>query len=258
MNTHTLDYETLHVDIRDNLCRVRFDRTDADNAINAQMIQEFDALLRICEEESSPPINIFLLEGTQDIYCVGGDFEATVQTSEPNDPEPLYDLWQRMATGPFVTISVVEGRANAGGIGFIAASDIVLAGNNATFSLSEMLFGLFPACVLPFLIRRVGFQKAHYLTLTTRPIETEEAVAWGLVDAAGHDVKTLLRQHLSRLRHLDKSAITRYKAYMAQSTEIFQAQKNLALAANRNLFSDPQIQANIKRYVTELKFPWEL
>jgi polyketide biosynthesis enoyl-CoA hydratase PksH len=257
MNTSSLDYETLHVEITDTICRVRFDRIEAGNTINAQMIREFDALLRICEGDSSSPVSILVLEGTKEVYCAGGDFEATAETSTPEDPEPLYDLWCRLATGPFVTISVVEGRANAGGMGFIAASDIVLAGNQATFSLSELLFGLFPACVLPFLIRRIGFQKANYLTLMTRPIGVEEATSWGLVDAAGDQVNTLLNQHLVRLRYLDKSAIARYKEYMAQGTEILKTQKPLALAANRDMFSDPEIQANIKRYVTELKFPWE-
>nr|WP_269820011.1 enoyl-CoA hydratase-related protein [Bacillus velezensis] len=42
------------------------------------------------------------------------------------------------------------GVANAGGIGFVAASDIVIADDTAVFSLSELLFGLFPAMVLPF------------------------------------------------------------------------------------------------------------
>lgn len=253
---NTRDYETLQVEITENICRVHFDRPNAGNAINAQMVRDFDALLKTCEDANSS-ITILTLQGTPDVYCAGGDFEATAQSSEPNDPEPLYGLWQRMAAGPFVTISVVEGRANAGGVGFVAASDIVLAGNQATFGLSELLFGLFPACVMPFLIRRIGFQKAHYLTLMTRPVGTEDAAAWGLVDAAGDDVQALLRQHLMRLRHLDKSAITRYKAYMAQSAEILQTQKPLALDANREMFSDPKIRANIKRYVAEMKFPWE-
>lgn len=253
---NTRKYETLQVETTDNLCRVHFDRSDAGNAINAQMVHEFDDLLRICEDENSP-ITVLTLHGTPEVFCAGGDFETTALTSEPNDPEPLYDLWQRLATGPFITISVVEGRANAGGVGFVAACDIVLAGPQASFGLSELLFGLFPACVLPFLMRRVGFQKAHYLTLMTRPITTEDAAAWGLVDATGDDVAALLRQHLMRLRHLDKSAIARYKAYMAQSAEILQTQKPQALDANRKMFGDPKIQADIKRYVTEMKFPWE-
>jgi len=252
-----MNWETLSVEFDAGICRVRFNRAEAGNSINAKMVEEMAAVLCRCEEETSPPTTILVLEGAPDAFCAGGDFEATASSIEPDDPEPLYDLWLRLTTAPLITISVVKGRANAGGIGFVAASDIVLADESATFGLSELLFGLFPACVLPFLIRRIGFQKAHYLTLMTRPISAEEALSCGLADAMQAPVETLLRQHLMRLRHLDKAAIGRYKNYMSETTDSLQQRKPPALAANRALFSDPKIRGNITRYVKEMKFPWE-
>ncbi|MBL4837426.1 MAG: enoyl-CoA hydratase/isomerase [Kordiimonadaceae bacterium] len=256
MHKDNTSFDTLKVEITNNICRVRFNRPEADNTINAQMVRDFDALLQTCEDKSSA-ITILILEGAKDVFCAGGDFKATAEAPTAEDPEKLYGVWYRLATGPFLTISVVEGRANAGGVGFIVASDIVLASEAATFGLSELLFGLFPACVMPFLVRRIGFQKAHYLTLMTRPIGTIEAANWGLVDATSDQVDITLRQHLSRLKYLDKAAIANYKAYMAKGTDILKSWKPDALTANRKMFNDPSIQANIKRYVTELKFPWE-
>jgi polyketide biosynthesis enoyl-CoA hydratase PksH len=151
----------------------------------------------------------------------------------------------------------VRGRANAGGVGLAAACDLVLADRTATFALSELLFGLFPACVLPFLARRVGLQKAHFLTLSTRPIHAEEALAWGLADALGDDAEVLLRAHLRRLAHLEKSAIGRYKAYMAGLSDLVSQARHRALDANRTMFADPGVQRDIMRYVREMKFPWE-
>jgi len=122
----------------------------------------------------------------------------------------------RLATGPYVTIAHVRGTANAGGVGFVAASDIVLADETAQFSLSELLFGLYPACVMPFLIRRIGFQKANYFTMMTKPISAMLACEWGLVDAVEPVSEVLLRRHLQRLRRLSKTAIRRYKTYMSR------------------------------------------
>lgn len=85
-------------------------------------------------------------------------------------PDLLYDLWLKMMNGPFITISHVRGTTNAGGFGFVAASDIVIADETAIFNLSELLFGLFPAMVLPFLTGKIGDQRAHYLTLKTNSI----------------------------------------------------------------------------------------
>jgi polyketide biosynthesis enoyl-CoA hydratase PksH len=169
----------------------------------------------------------------------------------------MYDLWLRMANGPYVTISHVRGQANAGGVGFVAASDIVLADETAQFSLSELLFGLYPACVLPFLIRRIGFQKAHYLTLMTQPISAEQAFEWGLVDAVEPQSEALLRRHLQRLRRLSKTAIRRYKSYMSRISMPLQNLKSTAVAGNREVFSDAANLQAITRYVERGVFPWE-
>ncbi|HJY84397.1 MAG TPA: enoyl-CoA hydratase/isomerase, partial [Candidatus Binatia bacterium] len=156
-----------------------------------------------------------------------------------------------------VTISHVRGKANAGGVGFVAASDIVLADESAQFSLSELLFGLYPACVLPFLIRRIGFQKAHYFTLSTQPISARQACEWGLVDACEAQSDVLLRRHLQRLRRLSKTAIRRYKTYINHISVPLQDFRSPAIAANREVFSDTLNLQAIARYVEHGVFPWE-
>ncbi|MBN3725609.1 enoyl-CoA hydratase/isomerase [Burkholderia sp. Ac-20379] len=252
-------FDTLAVERRDGICRVRFDRPEADNAIDSSMVAELGAMLSLCEhgEAGQEPVRILILEGSPTAFCVGGDLQAFAAAERPSDPEPLYDVWLRMARGPFVTISVVRGRVNAGGVGIVSASDIVLADRSASFSLSELLFGLYPACVMPFLMRRIGEQRAHYLTLTTRAFGAEEAASWGLVDALDDDVAALLRKHLLRLKLLSRPAIARYKRYTAQLVDQLERSKALALDANREMFGDPDTQRAIRRYVTESKFPWE-
>jgi polyketide biosynthesis enoyl-CoA hydratase PksH len=253
-----MDYETLQVNFDKGICRVRLDRPAAQNGIDARMIVELDDVFSRCEgRDMAAPVAILVLEGTPSVFCAGGDFQALASTSEVADPEPLYRLWQRMAAGPFVSISLVRGRVNAGGMGFVAAADIVLADRSAVFSLSELLFGIFPACVLPFLVRRIGLQKAHYLTLMTRPFSVDEALSYGLVDALDDDAEVLLRRHLLRLQKLSQPAVARYKTYLGGLAGQLEVLKPAALEANRTLFADPEVQLNIRRYVEEAKFPWE-
>jgi polyketide biosynthesis enoyl-CoA hydratase PksH len=253
-----MTYQTLNVRFEQDLCRLQLHRPEANNTINGQMIDECRQVLNTCHTRA----NIIVMEGLPEVFCFGADFKgiaaqvAPGTASEPN-PEPLYDLWTQLSTGPFVTVAHVRGQANAGGIGFVAACDLVLADRRAQFSLSELLFGLMPACVLPFLIRRMGFQKAHAMTLLTKPVGVEEAHRWGLVDAFAKDSDNLLRQQLLRLRRLNKTAIARYKRYMNDLNEMLIAAKPRALAANRQVFSDPDNLANIARYTQTGRFPWE-
>ncbi len=250
-----MTYETLVAETVDGVCTATLTRPQAGNALNARLVGELAQVVAGCEAADGP--SILVLAGSADIFCIGGDFQATAASDAPEDPEPLYDLWFRLATGPFVSLAVTRGRVNAGGVGLAAACDIVLADNTARFSLSELLFGLFPACVLPFLTARVGPQKAHYMTLTTQPISAAQALDWGLVDALGDPVEDVLRKHLLRLCRLEKPAIARYKRHRAEDPGHLTASRPAAVAANRDLFGDPQIRAAIRRYVTEMKFPWE-
>jgi polyketide biosynthesis enoyl-CoA hydratase PksH len=249
-------YETIKVRLEDSICFLQIDRAEANNTINGALVRECNDVLSECEDRAS----VVVLSGSPEVFCYGADFDAIAsrKAHEQDDgPGLLYDLWLRMATGPYVTISHVRGKANAGGVGFVAASDVVLADESAQFSLSELLFGLYPACVLPFLIRRIGFQKANYLTLMTQPITARQAHEWGLVDAVEPQSEVLLRRHLQRLRRLSKTAIGRYKNYMSRINAPLQELKPAALAGNREVFGDTANVQAITRYVKRGLFPWE-
>jgi len=252
-------FDTLRVRLDDDICFIQLYRPNAGNAINDRMVTELDTVLAACE----PAVKVVVLEGLPEVFCAGADFEEIrervdgLAQDEALGPGPLYDVWHRLAHGPYISIAHVRGRANAGGVGFVAACDVVLSDDKAVFSLSELLFGLMPACVLPFLIRRVGQAKANYLTLMTQPITAAQAEAWGLVDGCEANSENLLRKKLLRLRLLGKAGIVRYKRYVRDLDATLAAAREPALAANREVFSDPDNLARVARYVRTGKLPWE-
>ncbi len=253
-----VNFETLKVSVEEDVCRVQIFRPEANNAINGRLIADLVSVLAECESA----VKIVILSGLPEVFCSGADFAAVADAdgdagANGSSPEVLYDLWSNLATGPYVTICDVKGRVNAGGIGFVAASDIVLADESAQFSLSELLFGLLPACVMPFLVRRVGFQRAQYLTLMTHPVDVATAHSWGLVDAHGARSDVLLRRHLQRLRRLSKRAIRRYKDYAKRLSGGLMSAKAAAVEMNRVVFSDEENLRALVRYTQQGVFPWE-
>ncbi|EJQ38407.1 hypothetical protein IEE_05048 [Bacillus cereus BAG5X1-1] len=253
-----MNYQTIKVQFKGQICFIQFYRPEANNTINDRMIDELHQVLELCEES----ITVVVLEGLLEFFCFGADFQeihAKMANQQPieNHAERLYDLWLKFINGSYIIISHVRGKVNAGGIGFVAASDIVIADQTAQFSLSELLFGIFPACVLPFLIRRIGFQKAHYLTLMTQSISTQQALEWGLIDACDKQSEILLRKHLLRLKCLSKMGILRYKRYMSSLNDGLYQSKSLAVSANLEGFSDSHNLDGIFRYIETGQFPWE-
>ncbi len=258
---HNLQYETIRVSFQGNICFLQLYRPEANNTINTKLINECHSLLDYCENE----ITVIVISGLPEIFCFGADFfelQKKFKSVGSNgltveSPEPLYKLWYRMATGPYVTVSHVRGKVNAGGIGFVAASDMVLADITASFSLSEMLFGLIPACVMPFLIRKIGLQKANYLSLSTQAIDVTQAASWGLVDAFDTNSNALLRKHLLRIRYLTKTSVKRYKHFLSDLSPQLSESKARSIATNIDVFSDTNNINGIVRYMEEGKFPWE-
>lgn len=257
-----MNHTTIRVRHQGHVCRVQLDRPERDNAINDAMVRELNELLDSCERDGT---TLVVLEGSPEAFCVGADFHDFAPGAGPRaaaaeaayDPAPLFDLWLRMATGPYITLAHVRGKTNAGGVGFVAASDIVIADTSATFGLSELLFGLYPAMVLPFLTRRVGYQRAHYLTLSTRPVGAVQAAEWGLVDCCAERSGPLLAQHLGRMSKLSRDGIARYKRFMSAEIAPVRRHREAAIAANLEIFSDPHNLQRITRFVEDGVYPWE-
>lgn len=248
-----MNYKTILVRVEHPVCYIKLNRQQVNNAINTLLIDECLHALAVNHHQ----VHLIVLEGLPHVFCSGADFKDLSTDHDGTLPESLYTLWEQLSGNYFISIAHIRGRVNAGGIGLASACDLVLADQNAEFSLPELLFSLFPACVLPFLIRRIGFQRAHYMTLTTKPITASQALDWGLVDAIAMDSDALLRQHLIRLRRLSKSSVEHYKTYINELDISLKKAKSAAISANRAMFSNNDILKNIDRYTRTGRFPWE-
>ncbi len=251
-------YKTLKINYQPAVQRIQIYRPEANNSINDELTQELLLALQAVEIEET--VKIVILEGLPDVFCTGMDFQA-IANGELVDTkisaDGYYNILKQMSESSKVIVSLVRGRVQAGGVGFVAASDIAICDENATFVLSELLFGLLPACVLPFLIRRVGFQKAYRLSLTTQPISGSEAYNWGLVDEYGSNVDKLISQYIRRLRYLPESGVKELKDYMNKLWIIQEETQNLAINKSASLLGDPTIQSKIKRFAQEGLYPWQ-
>ena len=64
----------------------------------------------------------------------------------------------------------------------LSACDIAYCADDATFSLSEVKIGIVPACISPYVIKRVGEYGARELMITGRRINGKEAQEFKLVN----------------------------------------------------------------------------
>ena len=93
----------------------------------------------------------------------------------------------RLNTLPVPTVALVQGGCFGGGTGIVAACDVVIAADNALFSIAETRWGLTAAIILPQLADAIGMRQVRRYALTGERFGAEEAKRIGLV----HDVVPL-------------------------------------------------------------------
>ncbi|HEY0792104.1 MAG TPA: enoyl-CoA hydratase-related protein [Chthoniobacterales bacterium] len=254
------EFETLVLRPAPRQLVVTISRPHRRNSINSTLIRELGAALDLAEK--SPDCRTVVLEGAPGVFCTGMDFEevaahAGAQAAETIRLSEYLALLKRFTLSPKVIVSRLDGKVIAGGIGLVAASDLVLSTERSEFSLSEALWGLLPCCVLPFLIRRTGFQKAYFMTLTTRTLSAAEANAIHLVDELTNNLEESLRKLTLRLNLLEERTIADMKRYFHELNGIRPETEKAAITEISRLAGQELVQRNINNYVTRGTFPWE-
>jgi polyketide biosynthesis enoyl-CoA hydratase PksH len=257
-----MDMRTLRVAEADGVLTVTLQRPEARNSINQVMLQELHAVLDALEAE--PRHSLLVLQGQPGTFCTGMDFNevATLRPDmAPAEREvltrPYMQLLRRLATLPRVVISKVDGEVLAGGMGFVAASDLVIATPRSRFSLSEVLWGLLPAMVIPYLIRRVGYQSAYRMALTTMPVAAEAALAMNLVDEVSDTPELALRRLRARLARIQTTTVGNLKSYFRKMWLLTNEVEELAVSEISRLMFHPDFQENLRNFVEHQVFPWE-
>lgn len=244
-----------------HIINITFNRLEHRNSLNNLLISELhDALNQI---EKNPAYRMVILKGQQGIFCTGMDFEEANQNTPAPEregiqlPTQYMDLLKRFTLTPKIIVAEVDGEVMAGGVGLVAASDLAIATTRSRFTLSEALWGLIPANLMPFLIRRIGFQKSYLMTLTTQAVTAAEAHAIHLIDELGDQPEEILRKYALRLGRLNEQTISDIKQYFRKMWIINESMEKIAIHELARLMQEPRIQTNIKGFVEQGKFPWE-
>lgn len=248
-------YQTLLVEPGPGSLRIQLNRPDARNSLSSQMLLELHRALD--EAERDPECRMVILHGSADHFCSGMDLaETATDAAADSSGQMFFSLLRRFTETPRLVICAVTGRVSGGGVGLVAAADLVVAAPTAVFSLPEALWGLLPCCVLPFLIRRVGFQKAYSLTLTTQAVTAEQAHRFHLVDEVADAPEAVIGRLSFRARKLTDPTLRAAKRYFGELCPITPATEALAVGELDRLLGTADVKAAIEGFAIRQEFPW--
>ena len=176
------------------------DRDEVRNALDPQLIDELTALLEwsaavsvaatgmLCDGAGTETLRVVVLAAAGRAFCAGADIGwmramgGQDKVDNLRDAERLDRLYRALDTHPCLTIARVQGSAFGGGVGLVAACDVVLATRQARFAFSEAKLGILPAVIAPFVMRRLGQGHARRHFMLAGRFTAAEALRVGLVD----------------------------------------------------------------------------
>ena len=202
---------------------VTLNRPEVNNAYNGAMIDGLLAALEALGEAKG--LGAVVLKGNGKHFQAGADLKwiNEVRRAPPDENRRVSRATalavQRLNTAPVPTVALVHGGCFGGGTGMVAACDVVLAADNALFSIAEVRWGLHASIIIPQLADAIGVRQLRRYALTGERFDAGEACRLGLA----HKVVPLAELEQEGARIVDHllangpEAITQTKAWILKS-----------------------------------------
>jgi trans-feruloyl-CoA hydratase/vanillin synthase len=181
--------KTVALELEDGIAWVAMNRPQKKNAISVEMAREMAELLDRLETDAR--CQVLVLTGAGESFSAGMDlkdyFRATEDAS-PLERARVYRLnaawqWRGLLHYPKPTIAMVNGWCFGGAFTPLAACDLAIAADEATFGLSEINWGIIPAGVVCKAISTLVSQRdAMYCIMTGETFDGRRAAEMRLVN----------------------------------------------------------------------------
>lgn len=150
------------------------------NALSAAVIEGLtEGLLRADRSGA----RCVLITGSGDrAFCAGADLTEIMQRRSTLDDPDLFGLFELVERCRPIVIAVVQGMAVGGGFELALCADLVIAAEEARFSLPETSLGLAPGIALIRLHHFLGRHLAKELALTTKELTAAQLLDFRVIN----------------------------------------------------------------------------
>ena len=167
------------------IAEVVLNRPERNNAYNGAMIAEL--INSFTSLYNNNDVKVVLIKGNGKHFQGGADLEWLKEIGKLNKEENI-EVSRRTASAikgltefPKPTIAMIHGGCFGGGTGIAAAADIVVASEDAIFSIAEARWGVMAGIIIPHLNASIGVRNVRRYALTCERFDANEAKNIGLI-----------------------------------------------------------------------------
>lgn len=205
-------------EVKKNIAWLTLNKPEKGNVVNNENLPLIYQYIK--EANNSSDCRVIVIQGKDGVFCRGMDFLNLIKNAKAGEikkefTDPYKFAVKAIRNSDKPVIGAIDGEVLAGGMGLALACDIVIATERSTFGLSEVLFGIIPAFVFPFLLERVSYKRARYLVLSSKKISSQEAYYFGIVDEVVSEDKLTknIKNVIKRLLYSSPDALSLTKKY---------------------------------------------
>jgi len=174
--------ELVHYGVADAVATITLDSPHNRNALSQQLVTElFDRLERA---EADPDVKVVLVRQEGTVFCSGADLSEATTVGMAEGARRIVELQRLIATMGKPVVTRISGAVRAGGIGIVAASDVAVSADDATYALTEVKLGLAAAIISLTVHARMSPRAASLTTLGGELFTGAQAADYGLVTRA--------------------------------------------------------------------------
>ena len=211
--------ELVHVAVEGGIATVTLASPENRNALSQRLVADLDAALHRAEAGAGEgSVRAIVLTHVPPAFCAGADLKE--RRGGPPDSAPFVRVLQRLMDAEVPTIAAVSGPARAGGIGLMAACDLVVVRRDVTFALTEVRIGVAAAIISVPILRRVGRSALASAFLTGEPFDAAGAREAGLITHVTDDVEGTVAELCAGIRMGAPRAVAETKRMLRDVPEM--------------------------------------
>lgn len=200
-------------------CDVIMQRADVRNAFNPEMIVEITKTFTDLQNKKN--LRVVVLRGEGKVFCAGADLSWMQSMANYNfeqnqeDAHKLYDMFHAIERLNIPVLAMVQGAVFGGGLGLVAACDVVVAEQNTQFCFSETKLGLVPAVISAFVKNKTFMGQIRPYMLSAMIFNAHKALELGLVNEVCEDAPSankMIQQIVDHLCECGPEAVRATKA----------------------------------------------
>jgi len=174
--------ELVHYGVADAVATITLDSPHNRNALSRQLVTEL--LEGLERAEADPEVTVVLIRQEGKVFCSGADLSEATTVGMADGARRIVELQRLIATMGKPVVTRISGAVRAGGIGIVAASDIAISAEDATYALTEVKLGLAAAIISLTVHARMSPRAAALTTLGGEVFSGAQAADYGLVTTA--------------------------------------------------------------------------